>query len=424
MPITFLHAADIHLDSPLRGLERYEGAPVDRIRIATRRAFDALIDTAIRRKVDFVLIAGDLYDGDWPDWRTGLYIVGRLSKLREAGIPAYLIAGNHDAANKMTKDLPLPANVKVFDPQRAETMFVDGIDAAIHGQSFATAAVTENLALGYPTLRRGCFNIGLLHTAVDGADGHDRYAPCTLDDLRSKGYDYWALGHVHTRRTLCDDPPIVFPGNVQGRHAREVGPKGCVLVTIHDDGRVTREFERLDVLRWERERVDLTDAERESDMIDRVVSVVENLLRSETDEDRLLIARLELHGGTSLNASLRARHEEFVNKIRAVAIDAGRDRLWLEKVEIKTEPPARSTAAFDGPIGEIQAILELFRRDATQLPALVSELTQLRAKLPDDFKNDPDIPRLDDRDWIESVLDQVEPLLIHFLLQSGKDGPS
>ena len=149
MAISFIHAADIHLDSPLRGLERYENAPVERIRGATRRAFTRLIDLAIDAKVDFVLIAGDLYDGDWRDYNTGLYLVRQLGRLRDLKIPVFIIAGNHDAANKMTRALRLPENVCFLAHERPETLRLEDLGVAIHGQSFEKQAVFDDLAAGY-----------------------------------------------------------------------------------------------------------------------------------------------------------------------------------------------------------------------------------------------------------------------------------
>ena len=169
MPITFLHAADIHLDSPLKGLERYESAPVESIRSATRRAFVRLIDLALERRVDFVLIAGDLYDGDWRDYNTGLFLTGQLGRLSEARVPVVLIAGNHDAANKMTRALRLPEGVHLLASDRPETVALRDLDVLVHGQSFATQMVTEDLAAGYPAADRGAINIGLLHTCLGGA---------------------------------------------------------------------------------------------------------------------------------------------------------------------------------------------------------------------------------------------------------------
>ena len=222
----FIHAADIHLDSPLRGLERYEGAPVDEIRQATRRALENLVSLAVESEVDFVLLVGDLYDGDWRDHNTGLFFAKQMSEFRKAGIKVFLIAGNHDAQNVMTKSLRLPDNVHQLNTSKPETVRLEELGVAIHGQGFRTKAVTKNLAMDYPAAIPHVFNIGLLHTSVTGREGHDNYAPCTPTNLVDLNYDYWALGHVHTRECLSEDPPIHFPGNVQGRHIREAGPKG------------------------------------------------------------------------------------------------------------------------------------------------------------------------------------------------------
>ncbi|HEX6986053.1 MAG TPA: DNA repair exonuclease, partial [Planctomycetaceae bacterium] len=210
----FLHAADLHLDSPLRGLDRYDGAPVEAIRQATRRAVENLVDLAIAERVAFVLIAGDVYDGDWPDYNTGLFFARQMAKLREAGIAVYLLAGNHDAASVITRALTLPDNVAVFPTDAPGTLIHEGANVAIHGQGFRTRAVLDDLSANYPKATPGCFNIGLLHTAAAGCDGHDPYAPCTVEGLRNRGYDYWALGHIHLRQTLCDDGTfIAYSGN-------------------------------------------------------------------------------------------------------------------------------------------------------------------------------------------------------------------
>src|SRR6185312_5708311 len=210
----FLPAADIHLDSPLRGLDRYEGCPSEEIRGATRRALDNMVRLAVEEKVAFVLIAGDVYDGDWKDHNTGLWFVRRMAELRDSGIRVFLIRGNHDAKNRMTRDLRLPDNVTSLDVNRPQTCHLDDVPVAIHGQGFASQAVTDDLAANYPAADPGCFNVGMLHTSVHGREGHDRYAPCTVEALRAKNYGYWALGHVHTREVLdAREGPIVFPGN-------------------------------------------------------------------------------------------------------------------------------------------------------------------------------------------------------------------
>lgn len=230
----FIHAADPHLDSPLRGLEAHEGAPVDVLRRATRRAFENLIQLAIDEAVDFLVIAGDVYDGDWRDYSTGLFFRGQMARLNDKGIPVFLIAGNHDAASVVSKKLVLPGNVSVFSTRTAESKELEGLPVVIHGRGFPQREVTENIAKEYPDAVPSKFNLGLLHTSLTGRPGHDRYAPCSEEDLTTKGYGYWALGHIHQPEIISQDPWIVFAGNCQGRHVKETGARGCRLVTVND----------------------------------------------------------------------------------------------------------------------------------------------------------------------------------------------
>jgi DNA repair exonuclease SbcCD nuclease subunit len=416
MAIRFLHAADIHLDSPLKGLERYENAPVERIRGATRRAFSRLIDLAIDQRVDFLLIAGDLYDGDWRDYSTVLYLVKELGRLRDQKIPVLIISGNHDAANKMTRALRLPDHVRLLDHERPETVRLDDLGVAIHGQSFAKAAVMENLAAGYPAAVSGWVNIGLLHTGLGGAEGHERYAPCTIEELRSRGYDYWALGHIHTRSIPSNDPPVVFAGNVQGRHIRETGPKGCLLATIRSDQSVEHVFHRLDQVRWERGRVELSELDHEPDLLGRTAEMFDDLLATEPDPDRLLAVRVIFSGATRLHERLNADPERFVAEVRAIATERGGDRLWIERVEFQTRSPCTVTVP-DGPIEELLDVLEQLRADPDSLHAVVDDLADLKRKLPAELIHDPDSPRLGDPQWLHSLLTQVQPLLLNLLRQ-------
>jgi len=206
--VKFIHAADIHLDSPLKGLEAHEDAPVEEIRSAARRAFDNMIDLAIEEKVDFVLIAGDLYDGDWKDYNTGLFFAGRMGRLSGAGIRVFIVSGNHDAASQITRAMPLPENVTLLSTKTPQSVKLDDLGVIIHGQGYSVRAVTDNLASGYPQYDPGYFNIGMLHTSLTGRQGHEDYAPCSTDELKSKGYDYWALGHVHKREIVDKDPDL------------------------------------------------------------------------------------------------------------------------------------------------------------------------------------------------------------------------
>jgi DNA repair exonuclease SbcCD nuclease subunit len=143
----FIHAADVHLDSPLRGLSKYESAPVESIRNACRKAFENLVDLAIEEKVAFVLLAGDLYDGDWKDYSTGIFLSHQMGRLGKIGIPVFAVAGNHDAANRMTKALDVPANMKIFSSRKVETIRLDNCSVVIHGRSFGTQHVDKNITV-------------------------------------------------------------------------------------------------------------------------------------------------------------------------------------------------------------------------------------------------------------------------------------
>jgi DNA repair protein SbcD/Mre11 len=364
-----------------------------------------------------VLIAGDLYDGDWRDYNTGLYLVRQFVRLREQEIPVVMIAGNHDAANKMTRALRLPVNVRLLGHEHPETVRLEEHGVAIHGQSFGKAAVLDNLAAAYPAPLKGYTNIGLLHSSMGGVDGHERYAPCSLEDLRGRGYDYWALGHVHNRQILCKEPLVVFPGNVQGRHIRETGPKGCLLATVRSDHKIESEFHRLDRIRWERVCVDIRELETESDILGRASGVLDDLLASETDPDAMLAVRVILGGTTPLHGRLQADPERSVAEIRSLATERGGDRLWIERVELDTQP-LRAALLPDGPFDELQDVIEQLGTDPTSMNEVVGELVELKRKLPAELTQDTDGPRLDDTLWLQSLLVQVQPMLTDLLLKS------
>ncbi len=332
---SFLHAADLHLDSPLRGLEA--DAPADLIRGAARRALVNLVDLALREKVAFVLLAGDLYDGDWEDYRTGHFLIEQVGRLTRAGIFVYGICGNHDAQSVLTRSLPWPEGARMFDTAAAHSLRVPGLDVVIHGQGFPERACRANIARDYPGRTSGMLNIGLLHTAC-GSGAHENYAPCTVEQLAGHGYDYWALGHVHTRAELHPHPAwVVFPGNLQGRHINEAGPKGATLVRV-DGPLLTPRHHTLDVLRWHRASVDLAGVGSAEAMGARVREAL--IAASAAADGRMLAVRVALQGETPLHAGLARDPDATREAVRAEAIGLGfGDALWLEKVEIATRAP-------------------------------------------------------------------------------------
>ena len=416
---SFLHAADIHLDSPLRGLERYEGAPAAEIRSATRQAFDNLVTLAIDEAVDFVLLAGDLYDGDWKDYNTGLYFVARMARLRDAGIRVFVISGNHDAASQITRQLQLPDNVTMFATDRPETAVIDELNVAIHGQGFPTREVTEDLSQNYPQGDPQRFNIGLLHTSLDGKPGHEPYAPCSVDGLRSKGYQYWALGHVHKREVISDEPWILFPGNIQGRHIRETGARGCTLASVENGEVIRLEQRDIDVLRWSLCSVDISGCER----MDAVYERVQTAFRQALDAagGRPVAARLLLQGESAMHSKLHAEPRHWTQEFRAMATGLGGAGLWLEKLSLQTRSPVdvtRIQAREDALGGLLRTIREL-ELDETACAKVAQQLTALRQKLPVELLSGEEGFNPTSKQQLEMMLEDVKELLVTRLLATA-----
>ena len=384
----FIHCADIHLDSPLRGLELYEGAPADEMRHATRRAFANIVDLAIERTADCVLIAGDIFDGDWPDFNTGLYFAAQLRRLAAADIRVFLCYGNHDALSRLTRSVPLPQNVCSFPANRPATQVLEDLGVAIHGQSFASEAVTSDLAAAYPAPRSGLLNIGVLHTALAGREGHQPYAPTTAQRLADKGYDYWALGHVHTREIVRQSPWIVFPGNTQGRHARETGARGCMLVDAEPAiGIRSVEFVATDVARWQLLDIDIAGM-ASADELHAAVHDRVRALQAAADE-RLLAIRLTLAGRGPLHGLLVSDREALRAQLAASVGEASAGRAWLEKVRIRVTAPLdlARLAGRDDPIGLLLRSLDSLAADPAALQSLAEAvLADLGQKLPPELR--------------------------------------
>jgi exonuclease SbcD len=404
----FVHAADLHLDSPLRGLAQQAHAPLERVRTATRKALSHLVELCIAQRASLLLIAGDIYDGDWRDYKTGLYFAHQMARLREAGVQVVMIRGNHDAASQITKSLRLPDNVRELAPGRAETVCFESLGVAVHGQSFATRAVTENIAQSYPDRVPGLINLGLLHTAVNGRAGHEPYAPCSLDDLRSKGYDYWALGHVHAREVLSREPWVVFPGNLQGRHARETGDKGAMLVSYGPAGIESVEPRALDEVRYAQCTLDLSAASTFDEALDRLRPLLEREL--DAADGRALGVRVLCSGSTPLHARLLA-DQAFLENARALSQEIASEELWIEKVVVQTAAAEGGELDPHDTLGELLSGMGELQRDPAALDALIAELADVRRKLPVELREGDEALLLDDREFIARELSAAQQLL-------------
>ncbi|MBP8103666.1 MAG: DNA repair exonuclease [Nitrospira sp.] len=416
----FIHASDLHIDSPLRGLDRYDGAPVDRLRSATRSALERLVDRALTERVDFLLLAGDIYDRDWQDFHTGLFFRGQMVRLERAGIRCFIVQGNHDAQGVISRQLTLPSNVTVFSSRAAQTVKLDELSVAIHGRSFPEREVNEDLVPSYPPPVSGYFNIGLLHTSLTGRAGHDTYAPTDLPTLVAKGYDYWALGHVHAREVLNERPRIVFCGNLQGRHAKETGAKGCELVTV-EAGRIEAEFIALDVVRWSQLSVPLDGVDRLESLNEAFARALEPVLAGTTD--RLHAVRVTLTGSTELHRLEAAQPGTLAAAMHAAAQDIGTAEIWIEQVRLDLSTPldrARAAQRQDA-VGELVRLVDTIAGDDTELMRRAQvELGDLLGAMPAEVTAG-DVPRLDDPAELRSLLMDAEATVLARLSASGEE---
>lgn len=354
MPFRFVHTADIHLDSPLRSLALRNGELADLIGGATRQALVSVVDLCLEEQVDALMIAGDLYDGDQTSMKTARFLASQLERLHQGGIAAYVIRGNHDALSRITQELVLPPSVKIFGA-RAEVVACGGkgLSVAIHGMSFSKPQAPEGLLPKYMALVPDAVNIGLMHTSLAGAPGHDVYAPCNVADLHASGFDYWALGHIHQRRHHQGARSVVMPGMPQGRDINEAGAKTVSLVTIADDRSITIEERLTSVAQFERLNVDLGGLTEWRDAA-TAIEIALSGLRERTASSQL-VTRLRLVGDTPLAWKIR----RDIDLMQAEAEQRG-ERLgntWVEKIELAVQPPGEIKRATADPVSELRQLM-------------------------------------------------------------------
>jgi len=415
----FIHCADLHLDSPLRGLSAKPDAPVDEIRSATRRALENLVELCISESVSFLIIAGDVYDGDWPDYSTGLFFNSQMAKLKEHGIPVYLIRGNHDAQSQITRRLTMPENVYEFPVDKPATKILELKEdqVAIHGQGYKEREVLQNLTPYYPDPLPNYYNIGILHTSLEGHEGHEPYAPCRLDDLITKGYDYWALGHIHKRQIFSENPHILYPGNIQGRHIKETGKKGCTLVTVN--GKETLiEHRVLDVLRWFECMVDLSNVHNDSQFIDVLSEKFTEIV-----EDNIgypLAIRVQLIGNTKLHQDIIQDQEKYRHEIMNAA-NMVSSQIWIEKVKFNTEFLSEDSTRSE----QNKALSKLIQSsnftdlDEAFIQDFLSHVQSIQPKLSSYMKRN-DATKIEREDQLQSLVKDAQDLLLALLLKGGK----
>jgi DNA repair exonuclease SbcCD nuclease subunit len=333
--VRIVHAADIHLDSPLRGLDRIGTDNAHELRRSTRLALAGLVTLVRESDADLLVIAGDLYDGSWHDFGTGQYFIEQMTILQDEGIPVVIASGNHDAASQITRSLTLPTGVHLLRTDEPESIHFDDLGVVVHGQGYAIRDVQDNLAAAYPPRVHDLVNIGVLHTAATGSPDHSTYAPCSAADLQALQYDYMALGHIHKRQAVLEGQfPAWFSGNLQGRSPRETGPKGALVVDFEPGSPADVTFEPVDVARWEHIEIDTTGM---SDT-DELGAVARERMRDKvrSAEGRTAILRVSITGTTKLAGDLQ--DDEWLHAdMNAIATQVG---AVLEKATARVQAPA------------------------------------------------------------------------------------
>ncbi len=337
---TFVHTADLHLDSPFQGL--YDVNPkLQEVMIkATFDAYDNIVNLCIDKKADLLLIAGDIYDSSDRSLYAQIRFLKGLNRLFEADIPVYIVHGNHDPLESWTTSLDWPENVTIFAADETFTAEFEKegqVLARISGRSFQTAHIRDNLAKNFPEKHSDDpFTIGLLHCTVGGGEGHDPYAPCRLEDLLEKNYDYWALGHIHKPMVLTHDPPVIYPGNPQGRHCAEAGERGCQLVEVDADGEVEHSFIPMDTIRWYVEELDISGIESQEMLIETLEMKMDELL--EKADSRHVICRIILTGRSWLHFTDMDILEDILLHLRDSCNLKG-TFIWVERIIDMTRLP-------------------------------------------------------------------------------------
>ncbi len=340
---SFIHTADLHLDSPFKGISEINEEISLELTEATFKTFDKIIDLCIEKKVDFLLIAGDIYNSADKSLRAQLRFREGLKRLDKAGIEAYIVHGNHDPLDGWSANLDWPENVHIFGKSVEKITFEkDGEKITqIYGISFQRQKIKENLALNFPKIpgsKESLFTIGLLHCNLGSGTGHESYAPCTLQDLIDRNFDYWALGHIHKKAVINErDPMVIYSGNPQGLSPKEDGAKGCFLVNVDENGESVAEFIGVDSVRWVVEELSIDPLHSEDDLITGICNRIEKI-RKEVG-GRSSICRIILTGKSALHSSI-AR----VGVLDDISLEVRENEqgqvqfVWVESIEDKTNP--------------------------------------------------------------------------------------
>ena len=412
MTLRFIHAADLHLDSPFTGIRA--AAPENvatTLYSATFDSYQNIVDLCITEGVDALLVAGDIYDSADRSLRAQRAFIDGLQRLDAAGIRSFVCHGNHDPLDGWEARLSYPDGCHRFGSEFSPApVFLDDPERAlIYGISYPTRDVYDNLVSRLGRVADGALAIGLLHANVGGNTDHALYAPCSLDDLAQSGIDYWALGHVHTRQVLRQHAPtVVYPGNPQGRRPNETGARGVYLVEVDDNRNISLDFRPTDTVRWEQASIDISALETEQDLLNAIDDALQSRLDSAAG--RSVVARVTLTGRGELNRFLR--QPDALDDLLASVNDQWAKRLpfvWCERIEDETAAAVDRDALRSGEdfLAEVLRTADQIREDPATLRDGLAELYQQR-------RFGQHLAALTDEE-IAVLLDEAEALAVNLL---------
>ncbi|RLA91632.1 MAG: phosphoesterase [Deltaproteobacteria bacterium] len=417
--LKFIHTADLHLGSPFSGIKEFNERLASALFEATFLAFNKIIDLCIFHHVDFLLIAGDIYDSEDRNIRAQLKFRDALSRLSEKGIYTYIVHGNHDPLNGWSATLKWPKHVYIFSDPNLNVEKIPYIKngqklAHIHGISFPQKNITENLAKRFKREKGAPFSIGLLHCNIGTNTGHEPYAQSSIEDLIKSGMDYWALGHIHKPQILKENPTIIYPGNPQGRDLGESGERGCYLIEVDNSLRIKPQFIPVDRIRWIHRDIDITKIDEEDELI--------NLIRNESnlpylDDELSYIIRIKLLGRSPLYKQFLnypdmfdAIQEEINQEFQGLPF------IWIERIENEVKPPIDISSRIKAQdfIGDLLRLIEEYKKN----PSNLEELRSLLAPLFSNYSKARSIleDEVEDKE-ILAMLDKAEAYLIDALIE-------
>jgi DNA repair exonuclease len=288
----FLHAADLHLDTPFVGISDFSKELQTKLKASTYESAQKLFRVALEQKVDFVILAGDIFDDTDSSLKAQMFLKSEFEKLNQANIKVFMVYGNHDYYRSNFSVIDFPDNVTIFGKEPTEKVLTakDGQKVGIAGFSYYQQHIVKNLVQEYPERDAVDYQIGILHAGV----GDNNYAPFQINDLLKKGYDYWALGHIHKREILNEKPMIVYPGDIQGRNQNETTPKGFYLVTVENTSTQIK-FVQSSVYTWEKASLNATT----DDTVDSLITKIQQLLNKPNT-----LLTLTIENAQNLNADV------------------------------------------------------------------------------------------------------------------------